>query len=183
MDVQTEAARRVVRRPRIDVPGQVVMLGGGRYTPTGMPSTVRDYLCVLGLKTALLSEKDPDAIYTRLASGLVPRQRPPAPVRRSKWRDAIATTLAQAAALAAAPKGTKKTTLDAMIAERLEAMRAHVATLPIETVRALSAREDVSETYRRLFNPRFDGQESLLALAGVVDGPLPLPDEAPQAVD
>jgi hypothetical protein len=183
MDMQTlptEAPRRIVRRPRIDVSGQVVTLGSVLYTASGMPANARDYLTTLGLKTALLSEKNPDATYTRLISGIVPAQRPPTPIRRSKAREAIANTLAQAAASAAAPRGAKKTTLDAMIAERLEAMRAHVATLPPDTVRALAKREDVAETYRRLFNPKDDGQQSLLVLAGV-NGPLPLPDETDPA--
>jgi hypothetical protein len=183
MDMVNEVAKRVVRRPRIDVTGLVVMLGGGRYTAVDMPSTVRDYLTVLGLKTALLSGDNVDTAYTLLMSGLIPNQRPPTPPRRSKWREAIAATLAQAMAAAAAPRGIKRAALDAMVADRLEGMRTHVATLSKDTVRHLAGREDVGETYRRMFSPHFDGQESLLALAGVVDGPLPLPDQGERAYE
>lgn len=175
-----DATPRIVRRGWIDVTDQVVTLGSGerahRYTSAGLAAPVREYLCVLGLKTALLADRDADAAYALLRDGRLPALKSPAPPRRSKWREAIAVTLAHAAAVAAAPKGTKRGVLEQMSAERLPFMQQHVAALPKGIIQQLSAREDVSETYRRMFNGKDDGQLSLLAMAGV-DGPLPVPEQ------
>lgn len=183
MDMVTQGEpARTMRRGWMDVVWHTVTFGVGpkarQYSARNLPEPVHDYLTLLGLKTALLAQPDIDTAYTALRNGEIPTLRSPAPPRRSKWREALAVTLAHAAAAAMAPKGTKKAALEAMAAERLPAMQAHAGALPAVTVRQLAQREDVSDCYRRLFG-RDDGQMSLLAIAGVVDPPLPMPDDPP----
>jgi hypothetical protein len=175
-----DGSRRRVRRGRFDNAGMVVTLGSGpsehRYTCNGLPASVQSYLTLLGLKFALLSNKDADLAYEALKAGTVPEQRPQAPARKSKWREAIAYALAVTKVQQLAPKGTRKAVIDQMVQAEMPTMQAHASTLPKETVRKLAERADVQEVYRRLFGTKAaDAQTSLFALAGVLD-----PNHQPQ---
>jgi hypothetical protein len=157
----------------MDLFRHTVSLGGDLYTSLGLQEPVRDYLTLLGLKTALLAHRNALDTYTELAAGKVPDQKPEPPPRVAKGREALAAACAAAAAMEEAPKGTKKVAIENLAAAKLPAMRAHVLTLSRDTVRRLSTRADVQEHYRRLFGHRTaDLQISLLAIAGVADPPL-----------
>lgn len=176
-----DTKRRRVRRGRLDSANMVVTLGAGaqeqRYACTTLPQPVQTYLTLLGLKQALLMKHDANVAYQALRAGTVPQEKPPAPPRKSRWREAIAYALAASKVAASAPKGTKKAVIEQMIQIELPEMTERAGALSKEVVRKLGERADVQDVYRRLYGTKpSDAQISLWALAGFEE-PMSLSEE------
>jgi anti-anti-sigma regulatory factor len=177
MDVNVRAVGRR-RGTTLDLAAQAVtingMLGSRRYTTVGMPEQVRGFLALTGLKEVLLLGDDPDVTYNNLRGGIMPEQRQSGgPPKLSQHREAIAQTFAlykaTQAVKAAADKGGKKQSVNAVMAAKLPEAQRLARQLTAEEVRAAFRNEAVQDRYHQMYGHRTaDNQMSILALVALL---------------
>lgn len=174
--------KRIVRRPRIHRAQAAVVFEGASFDFKALPPMSREYLGLLGLKTAMLiSTATAVETYRSLQAGHLPDDKPLTEPRKSKWRQAVASAMAAAKAEQEAVKGARRSVIEYAAKVHLPAMEAHVAKLDADLIKKLMKRDDVQEHYRMLFNPHGGAEQmSLLAMVGVVTNGPKLP-EAPSA--
>jgi hypothetical protein len=160
MDAVSDPSEKTKRRrATLDLVGQAVVLGRGteamRYSPADLSDKVRAYLTVLGLKTHLLADADPDAAYAALVQGEIPETRPSAEIRTSRWREAIVAEIAYMAAQREAPDrgsaGLKAADLERLVAQKTPAAQAFVDDLDQDHLEKFADLKNFQERYSKMW--------------------------------